>query len=100
MFVGIMVRFGGAGAAPGAILGSEVGQLVDLLLGRSGKGRPLPKGIFKHIQTLYSDSDDVDDDEYSDISDIDDPDDDYPDDDHPDDDDSDDDDYGDYYCYD
>ena len=96
-----MGGFGGVGAAPGAVLGSEVGQLADLLLGRAGKGQRLPKGIFKPILTLYrDDDDDDDDDDEDDISDDDDSDDDdVSEDDDSNDDDSDDDNDDDYYDY-
>ena len=59
-----MDGFGGVVVDRGAPLGSEVGQHVDILLGCAGEGQPLPKGIFKPIQTLYGgDNDDDDDDD-------------------------------------
>jgi len=60
-----MDGFGGVAVNPGALLASEVGQIVENLLGCACEGQPLPKGIFKVIQTLHGDNDD-DDDDYDD----------------------------------
>jgi len=57
-----MDGFVGVEVDRGALLGSEVGQIVKILLGCAGEGQTLRNGIFKHIQTLYDDDNDDDDD--------------------------------------
>jgi len=48
-----MNGFGGVEVHRGALLGSEVGQLVEILLGCAGEGQPIPKGILKtHSNSL------------------------------------------------